>query len=311
MNNKNKKVLNVNNNDQYFGNSIPSSPIKIGKEKKGLGTITSKLFSNFKLDSSDDEEDYNNTSTTNLNTTITHLDNSAYDDSDNSYDSSEFIDHYKENFFQSVLQDIKEQKELEEKKKHTYTDNSEGNSFSSYSSFNSASYGNSIGTYESFKNILNIKDSSDTLQQDNSIDNNNNNNNNGNIVLVNQKNLLSNNNNNKNNKNNQTNINGSKRRRKKKENIIYTEKQYQLFLDKIKKDTENCGGEFAKLLLNVNTICDNIGKISSSNMENYASTINKATLEAVRVSETLKMLINSLELLNSDMFEMYKLNSQM
>ncbi|KAM9992561.1 hypothetical protein ACTFIY_010024 [Dictyostelium cf. discoideum] len=130
--------------------------------------------------------------------------------------------------------------------------------------------------------------------------NNNNNNNNNNIVLVNTKNTL---------QYSQKETNKIRKKNTKKL-LEYDKNNLEYALNRLKNSSNYCGSEFSRLLLSVNSICNNITKLSHDNMENYSNIIDKTTFESIKCAESMKMLINNMELLNSDIFEIYKLNNQ-
>ncbi|KAK5583640.1 hypothetical protein RB653_005238 [Dictyostelium firmibasis] len=253
----------VNNNDSYFGNSIPSSPKRKGVKKKVFddNLISLNLNSNFK----------NNK---NLSTDL----NSSYisDEDDNDYqdysdDEEDDDDHYKSDFFNSVSQKYK---------KKEITNNIHINNDNNTINNNNENYNND-------NNNSNSKSNSNS-------------NSNSSIVLVNTKNTL---------QYSQKEKNKTRKKNTKKllecdrNNLEYT-------LNRLKDSSSYCGGEFSRLLSSVNSICNNITKLSHDNMENYSNIIDKTTFESVKCAESMKMLINNMELLNSDIFEIYKLNNQ-
>ncbi|KAM9944978.1 hypothetical protein ACTFIT_009715 [Dictyostelium discoideum] len=154
---------------------------------------------------------------------------------------------------------------------------------------------------KNYKNTTSTTTTTTNKAHINNIENDiNNNNNNNNIVLVNTKNTL---------QYSQKETNKIRKKNTKKL-LEYDKNNLEYTLNRLKNSSNYCGSEFSRLLLSVNSICNNITKLSHDNMENYSNIIDKTTFESIKCAESMKMLINNMELLNSDIFEIYKLNNQ-
>ncbi|GAM24622.1 hypothetical protein SAMD00019534_077970, partial [Acytostelium subglobosum LB1] len=87
-------------------------------------------------------------------------------------------------------------------------------------------------------------------------------------------------------------------------------RDFQLLLDRIKDNSMYCGTQFAGLMAKVKLINNSMNHIMSKHFELYAKTSNDVLDESFQCMAMMQSLINSMELLNSDVFPMYKLASQ-
>ncbi|KAM9968786.1 hypothetical protein ACTFIW_000663 [Dictyostelium discoideum] len=258
------------NNNDGYFENSTSSP----NERKGTEKKDNHIIPNFSTDLDlNKNENISENITTDLNSSYIsdEDDNQEYNNEDEDYDQQD--DHYKSDFFNSVSKNYK---------------NTTPTSTSTTTSTTSTT---STTTTTNKAHINNIENDSN---------NNNNNSNSNNIVLVNTKNTL---------QYSQKETNKIRKKNTKKL-LEYDKNNLECALNRLKNSSNYCGSEFSRLLLSVNSICNNITKLSHDNMENYSNIIDKTTFESVKCAESMKMLINNMELLNSDIFEIYKLNNQ-
>ncbi|EFA78619.1 hypothetical protein PPL_08074 [Heterostelium album PN500] len=107
-----------------------------------------------------------------------------------------------------------------------------------------------------------------------------------------------------------TNVNSNNQMSGKMEFDYRKPEEFQQLLTRIKENSAHYGAQFNDLVNRTKVINHSMSHIMMENFENYSKTCTDVLDETYHSMESMKTLINSMELLNSDLFHVYKLASQ-